>query len=39
MVVFGRSQAKRIEALPDRPRRKPIKIKGTIFGQRVRIKF
>jgi DNA-binding MarR family transcriptional regulator len=39
MVVFGRAQAKRIEALPDTPRRRRVRIKGRVLGQKVKIEF
>ena len=39
MVAFGRAQTQRIQALPDKPKRKPIKLKAKIFGQNVRIKI
>jgi len=39
MTAFGRAQTQRIEALPDKPKRKPIKLKARILGQNVRIKI
>ena len=39
MLEWGRLQTARIEALPDKPRRTPIKIQGRVLGQRVRIKL
>jgi DNA-binding MarR family transcriptional regulator len=39
MLAFGRAQTQRIQALPDKPRRKPIKLKAKIPGQKVRVKI
>jgi DNA-binding MarR family transcriptional regulator len=39
MLEFSRAQTQRIQALPDKPRRKPIKLKAKILGQKVRIKI
>jgi DNA-binding MarR family transcriptional regulator len=39
MVTFGRAQTQRIQALPDKPKRKPIKLKAKLFGRKVRIKI
>jgi DNA-binding MarR family transcriptional regulator len=39
MTKFSRAQMQRIEALPDKPKRKPLKLKAKILGQRVRIKI
>ena len=39
MTAFGRAQTQRIQALPDKPKRKPTKLKARILGQRVRIKI
>jgi len=39
MTDFGRAQVARIEALPAKPRRSPIRIKGRILGQKVKIEF
>jgi len=39
MTAFGRAQTGRIQALPDKPKRKVINVKGRILGQRVRIRI
>jgi DNA-binding MarR family transcriptional regulator len=39
MTAFGRVQTDRIQALPDKPRRKAINVKGRILGQKVRIRI
>jgi DNA-binding MarR family transcriptional regulator len=39
MVLFGRAQTQRIQALPDTPKRKPIRIRGRILGQKVKIEL
>ena len=39
MVAFGRAQTQRIQALPEKPKRKTITVKGRILGQKVRIRI
>ncbi|MDP9266529.1 MAG: MarR family transcriptional regulator [Chloroflexota bacterium] len=39
MVAFGRAQTQRIQALPERPRRRGINVKGRVLGQRVRVRI
>ncbi len=39
MIEFGRAQAQRIQALPDTPKRKKLKLQARVLGQRVRIKI
>ena len=39
MLDFGRTQTQRIQALPDRPKRRRINVKGRILGQNVRIRM
>ena len=39
MVAFGRAQTQRIQALPDKPKRKPLRIRGRILGQKVKIEL
>jgi DNA-binding MarR family transcriptional regulator len=39
MVTFGREQTQRIQALPDTPKRRKIKVQAKVLGQRVRIRF
>jgi DNA-binding MarR family transcriptional regulator len=39
MVGFGRAQTQRIQALPDKPKRKPIRIRGRVLGQKVKIEL
>jgi DNA-binding MarR family transcriptional regulator len=39
MLAFSREQIQRIEAIPDRPKRKRIKLKAKVLGQNIRIKI
>jgi DNA-binding MarR family transcriptional regulator len=39
MVDFGRRHAERMQALPDLPRRKRVKLERKVLGQRVRVEF
>ena len=39
MLAFSRTQTQRIQALPDKPKRRKIKMQAKILGQRVRIKI
>jgi DNA-binding MarR family transcriptional regulator len=39
MTDFGRAQLARIEALPAKPKRRRVRIKGRVLGQKVKIEF
>ena len=39
MTAFSRDQLKRIEALPAKPRRRRLRIKGQVFGQKGRVEI
>ena len=39
MTKFSRAQMQRIDALPAKPKRKPIPIRGRILGQKTKIEL
>jgi DNA-binding MarR family transcriptional regulator len=39
MTKFSRAQMQRIDALPAKPKRKPIRIRGRVLGQKVKIEL